>query len=164
MRIFKEKTCVVCGAIFTPTSGAQKTCCKECAASLKKEYMKNYFKEKHSKPRKKAKSPFSETIKYAKEHDISYGEAVARMDAEKGVRTVVDNTPGARVSNDPFRNGEGYPDPTAYEALKRIESENAEDEKFNRLIKTIFSVATLAGFEIQGRITFVNKETGKIYK
>lgn len=161
-RVFKEKTCEVCGTIFTPTGARQKTCCKACTEIARREYMKNYHRNGPVRNRKKVTSPFSETIKYAKKHDISYGEAVARMDKERGVRVVVDNTPGVKVDDNPRKNGEGYSDPTAYAAIKNIES--VEDEKFNRLIRTIFSVATLAGFEIQGRITFVSKETGRIYK
>lgn len=35
-------------------------------------------------------------------------------------------------TTNPRRNAEGYPDPTAYEALKNIDRE--EDERFHRLL------------------------------
>lgn len=53
-------------------------------------------------------------------------------------------------TTNPRRNAEGYPDPTAYEALKNIDRE--EDERFHRLLHTLFYLCELAGFEIEGRI------------
>lgn len=49
-------------------------------------------------------------------------------------------------TTNPRRNAEGYPDPTAYEALKNIDRE--EDERFHRLLHTLFYLCELAGFEI----------------
>lgn len=53
-------------------------------------------------------------------------------------------------TTNPRRNAEGYSDPTAYEALKNIERE--EDERFHRLLHTLFYLCELADFEIEGRI------------
>ena len=53
-------------------------------------------------------------------------------------------------TTNPRRNAEGYPDPTAYEALKNIDRE--EDERFHRLLHTLFYLCELADFEIEGRI------------
>lgn len=58
------------------------------------------------------------------------------------------------------RNSSGYFDPTAFEAVKRIDSE----DRVSKLMSVIRYVTQLAGFEIQGRITFVDKKTGRIYK
>lgn len=55
-------------------------------------------------------------------------------------------------TTNPRRNAEGYSDPTAYEALKNIERE--EDERFHRLLHTLFYLCELADFEIEGRIIF----------
>jgi hypothetical protein len=51
-------------------------------------------------------------------------------------------------------------DLTAYEALKNIERE----EQFKKLLQTIFYISNLAGFHIEGRITFTDKRTGKIWR
>lgn len=56
-------------------------------------------------------------------------------------------------TTNPRRNAEGYSDPTAYEALKNIERE--EDERFHRLLHTLFYLCELADFEIEGRIILV---------
>ena len=63
------------------------------------------------------------------------------------------------------RNGEGYPDPTAYEAIRRVEGGNEEDNiRFYKLLHTIFHVCELAGFSLEGRITLVDNKTGRAWK
>lgn len=64
-------------------------------------------------------------------------------------------------TTNPRRNAEGYPDPTAYEALKNLEQ---EDEQFHRLLHTIFSICELAGFAIEGRIVLVDKRNGRVWR
>lgn len=56
-------------------------------------------------------------------------------------------------------NNEGYPDPTAYYALRNVDSV----ERYRRMIKSIFAIINDAGFRVDGRITFVDKKTGKVY-
>lgn len=58
-------------------------------------------------------------------------------------------------TTNPRRNAEGYSDPTAYEALKNIERE--EDERFHRLLHTLFYLCELADFEIEGWLTLRSK-------
>ncbi len=60
-----------------------------------------------------------------------------------------------------MKNSEGYTDLTAYQAIKNVDK---EDEKFQKLLHTIFDICELAGFEIEGRITLVNKKTGRIWR
>ena len=63
------------------------------------------------------------------------------------------------------RNGEGYPDPTAYEAIRRVEGGNEKDNiRFYKLLHTIFHVCELAGFSLEGRIKLVDNKTGKVWK
>lgn len=71
---------------------------------------------------------------------------------------------GIRMANttNPRRNAEGYSDPTAYEALKNIERE--EDERFHRLLHTLFYLCELADFEIEGRIILVDKRNGRVWR
>lgn len=62
---------------------------------------------------------------------------------------------------DDHYNSHGYRDPTAYAALRAL---SKEEERFKKLLRTIFAVCELAGFEIDGRITLVDKRTGKIWE
>jgi hypothetical protein len=59
------------------------------------------------------------------------------------------------------KNAEEYSDPTAYEAIKNIDK---EDERFHKLLHTIFYICNVAGFEIEGRIVLVDKKTGRIWR
>ena len=59
------------------------------------------------------------------------------------------------------KNAEGYSDPTAYEAIKNIDK---EDARFHKLLYTIFYICNIAGFEIEGRIVLVDKKTGRIWR
>ncbi len=64
-------------------------------------------------------------------------------------------------NDNPRRNQEGYLDPTAFEALRNIEE---EDNRFHRLLHTLFYICELAGFEIEGRIVLLDKKTGRIWR
>lgn len=59
------------------------------------------------------------------------------------------------------RNGSGYYDPTAWKAIMNMEK---EEKRVTKVIKTLQSVAHLAGFEIEGRIVLRDKETGEIWR
>lgn len=61
----------------------------------------------------------------------------------------------------PRKNAEGYSDPTAYEAMKNIDK---EDERFHKLLFTIFNICELSGFQVEGRIVLVDKENGKVWR
>nr|DAQ84932.1 MAG TPA: SecA preprotein cross-linking domain [Caudoviricetes sp.]DAZ09109.1 MAG TPA: SecA preprotein cross-linking domain [Caudoviricetes sp.] len=63
--------------------------------------------------------------------------------------------------NNPRCNAEGYSDPTAFEALRNLER---EDERFHRLLYTLFYLCELADFEIEGRIVLIDKKTGRIWR
>lgn len=65
------------------------------------------------------------------------------------------------MDRDMRKNAEGYSDPTAYEAMKNIDK---EDERFHKLLHTIFYLCELAGFRIEGRIVLVDKENGRIWR
>lgn len=74
------------------------------------------------------------------------------MDIEKAV---------IKNQHDPRKNNEGYPDPTAYQAIRNADR---EDDKFHKLLYSIFNICELAGFQLEGRIVLVDKETGKIWR
>ena len=64
-----------------------------------------------------------------------------------------------------YRNGEGYPDPTAYTALKSIDKTDKElNNKVRALVKILHEVSHIAGFEIVGKVHLKHKRTGKEYK
>lgn len=73
------------------------------------------------------------------------------------------------------KNGSGCYDPTAYKAIKKVDKEYenyfkdkneslGSDERFDKLLKTIFNICELSGFHIEGRIVIKDKKTGKIYR
>lgn len=62
-------------------------------------------------------------------------------------------------------NGSGKYDPTAYNAIRNVSmDEQAEEEKFKKLLDTIFNLCDLAWFHIEGRIVIKSKRTGKIWR
>lgn len=61
---------------------------------------------------------------------------------------------------DPKRNGKGYLDMTAYEAIK----EEEEKDRFHNFIRAIFKLCKQYGYVIDGRITVKDKKTGRIWK
>ena len=63
--------------------------------------------------------------------------------------------------NELKRNGSGYYDPTAWKAIKNV---TEEEKRITKVIKTLQSVAHLAGFEIEGRIVLVDKKTGEVWR
>lgn len=59
------------------------------------------------------------------------------------------------------RNGEGYSDPTACEAIKNIEGDNV---RLQKLLTAIFSICDCAGFHVEERIVLKDMKTGKVYR
>lgn len=69
------------------------------------------------------------------------------------------------ISGFGYKNPEGYPDPTAYKAINNVEKSSPEDEeRFQKLLNTIFTICELAGFHIEGRIAIKDCKTGKIWR
>lgn len=65
---------------------------------------------------------------------------------------------------DPRRNAEGYFDLTHHDAVKNVEQERREEERFNKLLRTIFYICDLAGFRIKNRIVFEDVRTGREWR
>lgn len=65
---------------------------------------------------------------------------------------------------DPRRNEEGYLDLTHHEAVKNVTQERKDEERFNKLLRTIFYICDLAGFRIKNRIVFEDKQTGREWR
>ena len=60
-----------------------------------------------------------------------------------------------------MKNNEHYNDKTPHDAMKNI---NDEGRRFFKFLHTIFYLADLAGFEVQGRIVLKDKKTGKVWR
>lgn len=68
-----------------------------------------------------------------------------------------------------YRNKEGYPDPTAGEALGAVAKEERQEARernaaVTSLITMLKQIISIAGFELVGRIVLRDKETGKEYR
>lgn len=65
-----------------------------------------------------------------------------------------------------YRNKEGYPDPTAGEAIGTLAKEERRErnEAVTSLITMLKQIISLAGFELAERIALRDKETGKEYR
>ena len=69
-----------------------------------------------------------------------------------------------------YKNAEGYSAPTPGEAMSNIRREQRQQEAaerlavISRLIPVMKQTAELAGFEVVGRITLKDKETGKEFR
>ena len=64
------------------------------------------------------------------------------------------------------KNGEGYPDPTAYEAIKKAEPndyESYERKRFLRVVGCILRICELSGFHLEEKIVLRDTRTGKVW-
>lgn len=70
------------------------------------------------------------------------------------------------LDKNPRHNGEGYSDPTAYQAMKTVRQEKdiEKEREIGKLMEHIKYVTDMAGFEICSRITFKDKKTGRMFK
>jgi exosome complex RNA-binding protein Rrp4 len=68
----------------------------------------------------------------------------------------------------PWLNDSGCHDPTAYEAMKRIQKEewiaNQTDRNARLVITTIKNILDLSGFELVERIQIRHNKSGKIFR
>lgn len=67
------------------------------------------------------------------------------------------------IDKDLMFNGEGYPDPTAYEALRKVK-QDAETERFHKLLNVIFTICEISDFYVVDRIVVKDKRTGKVWR
>lgn len=67
--------------------------------------------------------------------------------------------------DNPRNNPEGYADPTAYEATRKVvKEENLQLKRITELMNVIRYIVDKSGFELGNRIVFKDKKTGKEYK
>lgn len=67
------------------------------------------------------------------------------------------------VDKELFYNGSGCADPTAYNAIRKVEHDRAV-ESVNRLIKEIKALITDNGFVLLNRIELKDEKSGIIFK
>ena len=65
------------------------------------------------------------------------------------------------IDKEIMKNASGYSDPTAYEAIKNADGVDFVEIRFRKLLHTIFHLCELAGFRLEGRITLVDRKTGR---
>lgn len=63
------------------------------------------------------------------------------------------------------RNPSGYPDPTAHDALQRVQCEQDEaDQRTFRAIGAIKALLEIGGFDLLARIELRDRRTGRTYR
>lgn len=65
------------------------------------------------------------------------------------------------ANDDLKKNASGYVDPTAYKAIIRADK---DQERFEKFLMTIFTIAELSGFHIDERIVVSDKRTGRVWR
>ena len=65
----------------------------------------------------------------------------------------------------PRKNTEGYDDPTAYHALKKVMREESDpDRRLNALVAVLKYVINGAGFDLLNRIELRDRKSGRIFR
>lgn len=65
------------------------------------------------------------------------------------------------MSRSDYYNSEGYPDQTAYAAIKE---ENELEARVSSLVKALRTIVMLSGFDFVGRFELVDLRTGRHFK
>ena len=67
-------------------------------------------------------------------------------------------------------NSEGYPDPTACEAIRKVDASRKKKRKskdllrFEQLLHVIFNICELSGYHLECKIVVRDKKTGRIWR
>jgi len=65
----------------------------------------------------------------------------------------------------PYRNPEGYVDPTAHKALSSVQAEQDEaDQRCQQLIRALKTMIDLADYDLLARIEIRDRKTGRNYR
>lgn len=65
----------------------------------------------------------------------------------------------------PYYNQDGYPDPTAYEAMAPIQKiQDDSDKRLAQLIKALKVIIELADYDLLARIEVRDRKTGRTYR
>lgn len=65
----------------------------------------------------------------------------------------------------PYRNPDGYPDPTAHAALNKVKREMDEkDLEVQRFIRALRVIIDKGGYDLLGRIELHDRSTGRNYR
>lgn len=65
----------------------------------------------------------------------------------------------------PYRNPEGYADPTAHKALSAVQAEQDEaDQRCQQLIRALKTMIDLSDYDLLARIEVRDRKTGRVYR
>lgn len=65
----------------------------------------------------------------------------------------------------PYRNPEGYADPTAHTALNKIQGEmDSNDARVQRFIRSLKNICDESGYDLLARIELHDRRTGRNYR
>lgn len=65
----------------------------------------------------------------------------------------------------PYRNAEGYADPTAHTALSKVQSEaDANDARVQQFIRSLKTLVDQSGYDLLARIEIRDRRTGRCYR
>ena len=65
----------------------------------------------------------------------------------------------------PYRNPEGYPDPTAYAALNKAQGEMDDDcMRVQQFIRSLKTIVDQSGYDLLARIEIRDRRTGRCYR
>ena len=65
----------------------------------------------------------------------------------------------------PYRNHDGYPDPTAHAALSKVKREMDEkDLQVQKFIRALKIIIDQSGYDLLGRIELHDRSTGRNYR
>ena len=87
--IYDMRTCKLCGKWFKPSHPGELYCCDECrkkAANINKKASLKRIKEREkmaAKPRSKPTVTMNDVLKYMREHDCQYAEAVTNLENQR---------------------------------------------------------------------------------
>ena len=67
-----------------------------------------------------------------------------------------------------FKNHEGYPDETAYKAIKNVEGEKdlptlEEQKRFFELLNTLKHIIDISDFDLEEKIVLKDRQTGRVW-
>lgn len=67
-------------------------------------------------------------------------------------------------NNNCWKNGSQVSDPTAGEAVQKVDKERTEEEiQFYALLKVFWSICDIAGFDAVGRVSVRHRKSGRLF-
>lgn len=81
---------------------------------------------------------------------------------QRSMKEVYERVSGGKI---PYRNPDGYADPTAYAALSKAQVEQDEaDVRCQQLIRALKTMIDLSDYDLLARIELRDRKTGRNYR